>query len=330
MVTSRRVAPSLLIATAFLAVASAQDSPKPERREIRSKIDDRAGLFEKSTVERVVQNFEEIERRSGTPIVIETVASLNGEPIEEAAAKAARASGSTGLFILIAKAERRIARPLVGQPFEQKIPEEQREKIREAILEGFKAGDFDRGLKNGMGQIMMALREPPAAKPAPSTSALVDRDRVKLTLAGARKALDAAEAKAAEMNFKMNIAVVDDGGHLLAFARMDGARPASAPTAQTKAVSAATFRQATGPLSAGAAPPDLLLNLSVPAAAALGGGRITPLLGGLPIEVDGQVIGAVGVGGGSGEQDAQVARAGVEALLKEINAKETNAKAAER
>ena len=45
----------------------------------------------------------------------------------------------------------------------------------------------------------------------------------------------------------MNIAVVDDGGHLIAFARMDGARPASGYTANTKAVTAATFRQPTGP-----------------------------------------------------------------------------------
>ena len=50
------------------------------------------------------------------------------------------------------------------------------------------------------------------------------------------------------MGVKENIAVVDDGGHLLAFARMDGARPASGTTAITKAVSAATFRQETGTL----------------------------------------------------------------------------------
>jgi glc operon protein GlcG len=134
-----------------------------------------------------------------------------------------------------------------------------------------------------------------------------------LTLAGARKALEAAEAKATEMKLKANIAVVDDGGHLLAFVRMDGARPASAATAQTKAVSAATMRRPTGPMAASGTP-DLIVDLGVPGAAAAYGAKVTTLLGGVPIVVDGQVVGAVGVGGGTGEQDAEIARAGVRAI----------------
>ena len=113
---------------------------------------------------------------------------------------------------------------------------------------------------------------------------------------------------------KVNIAVVDDGGHLLSFARMDGARPASGFTAITKAVTAATFRQETGPLPP-RGEPDVLLNLSLQNAAAAGGGKLTTLKGGVPVVVGGQVIGAVGVGGGTGEQDADVARAGVNKLL---------------
>jgi glc operon protein GlcG len=112
----------------------------------------------------------------------------------------------------------------------------------------------------------------------------------------------------------VNIAIVDDGGHLLAFARMDGARPASGYTAQTKAVSAATFRQETGTLPA-RGEPDVLLNLSLQNAAAAGGGKMTSLKGGVPVLVNGQIIGAVGVGGGTGEQDAEVAKAGIQALL---------------
>ena len=109
----------------------------------------------------------------------------------------------------------------------------------------------------------------------------------------------------------MNIAVVDDGGHLLAFDRMDGARPASGYTAITKATTAATFRAARPARSPkGATTPDVLLNLSLQNAAAASGGKITTLLGGVPVVVDGQVIGGVGVGGGTGEQDAEVARAG--------------------
>jgi glc operon protein GlcG len=100
------------------------------------------------------------------------------------------------------------------------------------------------------------------------------------------------------MGVKANIAVVDDGGHLLAFARMDGARPASAYTAQTKATTAATFRQETGTLPP-KGEPDLLLNLSLQNAAAASGGKITTLKGGVPVVVDEQVIGAVGGGGGS-------------------------------
>jgi glc operon protein GlcG len=143
---------------------------------------------------------------------------------------------------------------------------------------------------------------------------LVTRGRVQLNLAGAEAILDAAKQKAGAMGLTVNVAVVDDGGHLLAFARMDGARPASAYTAITKAMTAATFRQETGPLSP-KGEPDLLLNLSLQNAAAAGGGKLTTLKGGVPVVIDGQVVGAVGVGGGSGEQDAELARAGVQKLL---------------
>lgn len=140
---------------------------------------------------------------------------------------------------------------------------------------------------------------------------LVARNRVQLNLAGAETVIEAAKKKAAAMGLKCNVAVVDDGGHLLAFARMDGARPASAATALAKAVSAATFRQETGPLPP-KGEPDLLLNLSIQNAS---GGKVTSLKGGVPIVVDGQVVGAVGVGGGTGEQDVEVSKAGIRALL---------------
>ena len=151
------------------------------------------------------------------------------------------------------------------------------------------------------------------------TSPLITRQQIKLNLKGAEQIQAAAQAKAIEMKWAMNIAVVDDGGHLITFTRMDGARPASVPTALTKATAAATFRQATGPLPANGEP-NLLLSLGVPAAAAASGGKMTTLKGGLPIVVDGQVIGAIGVGGGTGEQDAEVAQAGISALLKALAA----------
>jgi glc operon protein GlcG len=146
---------------------------------------------------------------------------------------------------------------------------------------------------------------------------LISRGHIQLNLAGAETIIAAARQKAASMNVKLNIAVVDDGGHLLAFARMDGARPASGTTAMTKAISAATFRQETGTLPANGTP-DTLLSLSVQNAAHAGGGRITTLKGGIPVVVEGQIIGAVGCGGGTGDQDAQAGKAGIQVLLDEL------------
>jgi glc operon protein GlcG len=150
----------------------------------------------------------------------------------------------------------------------------------------------------------------------------VIRNQVRMTLEGARTIIAAVEHKAASMNLKVNVAVVDDGGHLLSFDRMDGARPASGYTSLTKAITAATFRQPTGPLPAGTTNPDPLLNLSLQNAALASGGKITTLYGGVPVDVDGQVIGGVGVGGGTGDQDAQVARAGIEAFLDRVKARD--------
>src|SRR5690606_27378391 len=123
-----------------------------------------------------------------------------------------------------------------------------------------------------------------------------------------------------KMELKVNIAVVDRGGHLMAFIRMDGARAGSGITAQTKATAAATFRTATGPIVRGD-DPNLLLNLSLQSAAAAGGAKYTSLYGGVPIEVDGQIIGAVGGGGATGEQDAEIARAGIAALVEAFKGK---------
>lgn len=150
------------------------------------------------------------------------------------------------------------------------------------------------------------------------SSQLITREHVRITLDGAEHILAGARYQAAEMKLKVNIAVVDDGGHLLAFARMDGARPASVSTAITKATSSATLRAATGPLPPGTDKPDALLNLSVQNAAAQSGGKFTTLYGGVPIIVEGQVIGAVGVGGATGEQDAEIARAGIKAFEKAL------------
>jgi len=159
----------------------------------------------------------------------------------------------------------------------------------------------------------------PESGALPAVAPLVTRGRVQLNLAGAEMIIGAAKQKSAAIGAHMNIAVVDDGGHLLAFARMDGARPASAYTALTKAVTGATFRQETGPRPV-TGEPDILLNLSLQNAASASGGKLTTLKGGVPVIVDGQVIGAVGVGGGTGEQDAEVAKAGIQAFQDALDA----------
>ena len=124
---------------------------------------------------------------------------------------------------------------------------------------------------------------------------------LRLTHDGALEVLQAAMQRAAALAVPQCIAVVDDSGNLLAFVRMDGAKFLSIQTAQRKALTAADRRSASGGLEAGH---DLRLGLVTE-------GRLTNLKGGLPIIVSGQVLGAVGVSSGSGEEDLEVAKAGV-------------------
>jgi glc operon protein GlcG len=125
------------------------------------------------------------------------------------------------------------------------------------------------------------------------------RPTIKLTHRGALAVLQAGIAKAEELGVPQNITVVDEGGTMLAFVRMDGAKLLSGETSKSKAITAASHRQPTSRLD-----PDLELKLAIAA-----GGRLTNLEGGLPIVIDGVCVGAVGVGSGTGEQDIEVARA---------------------
>ena len=127
---------------------------------------------------------------------------------------------------------------------------------------------------------------------------------LKLTIDGAMKLLNAAMAKAREMNVPECIAVVDAGGQLLAFARMDGAFALSFDTALMKAMTAASYGIPTGDIAAG---------IDIKLAIATQGKRIN-LPGGLPVIVDGHVIGGIGIGSGTGEQDKDVAKAALAAL----------------
>ena len=127
---------------------------------------------------------------------------------------------------------------------------------------------------------------------------------LKLTNEGAHKILAAAVAKATEMGIPQCISVVDPGGHLICFTRMDGGFVQSIDSSLRKAMTSASYGDPTGHIPEG---PDIRL------AIATDGKRIN-LLGGLPIIVDGHVIGAIGIGSGTGAQDLEVAKAGIAAL----------------
>ncbi len=136
------------------------------------------------------------------------------------------------------------------------------------------------------------------------------RQAPKLTHKGSRAIVEAAEAKARQIRVPQCIAVVDEGGHLLAFSRMDGGKISSVQVALTKAVSAATRRSPTGPMPS-AQDASVLLSIGLPLAT---GGSITPIRGGLPIVADGQVVGGIGVSSGTEDQDVECAEAGLAAL----------------
>lgn len=122
-----------------------------------------------------------------------------------------------------------------------------------------------------------------------------------LTLAVARQVVAAAEQEAMLNDLRLSIAVVDDAGLLLHFARMDGVHAGTCDVAVAKARTAALFRKPTKVFA------DALANggqaiLSLP--------NMLPFAGGIPLEVEAAVVGAIGVSGASPDLDAQVAAAG--------------------
>jgi uncharacterized protein GlcG (DUF336 family) len=126
-----------------------------------------------------------------------------------------------------------------------------------------------------------------------------------LTLEAAKQVATAAEDEARKNGCAMTVCVVDDGGHLLYLARMDNALIASVAVAQDKAACAVRFKRPTKMLE------DAVLGGRTVVMALAGA---VPVEGGLPLIVDGQVIGGIGASGGSSAQDGQVAAVGVAAL----------------
>jgi len=150
---------------------------------------------------------------------------------------------------------------------------------------------------------LVGLSSPGSAQSAPP---LVAQQSI-LTAEGARRALDAAEREAAGRGLKLSIAVVDASGHLLAFQRMDDARLITVDVSLGKARTAAYLRSPSKVL-------EDMVNGGRPSLVAIEG--IMPVQGGVPILVDGRVVGAIGASGASPAEDEAVAKAGAAALSK--------------
>ena len=130
-----------------------------------------------------------------------------------------------------------------------------------------------------------------------------------ITLNDARNILAAAEKRAADIGQPMNIAVVDAVGNVVAHERMDGAWIGSFDISINKAFTARVLDIATQELADNAQPDQPVFGMH-----GSHHGRMVILAGGIPLKKHGQVVGAVGVSGGSGEQDQAVAQAGAAAF----------------
>ncbi|MCG6863295.1 MAG: heme-binding protein [Chromatiaceae bacterium] len=132
----------------------------------------------------------------------------------------------------------------------------------------------------------------------------------RLSLEDARSILAACELKAREIGVDMDIAVTDDSGNLIAFQRMDGARITSINISIDKAWTAAAARKSTRDYWSAAQPGSLAYGIN-----ASNGGRFSTVPGGLPVLVDGQIVGGVGCSSGTPDQDEVVSQAGIDAFL---------------
>lgn len=130
-----------------------------------------------------------------------------------------------------------------------------------------------------------------------------------ITLKDARRIIDAAEKKAADIGQPMNIAVADAGGNLVAHVRMDHAWIGSIDISIKKAYTSRAFDISTKNLGENSQPGQQFFGIN-----ASNDGKIMIFAGGIPLKKDGKVVGAIGVSGGSGEQDHTVAEAGVAAF----------------
>jgi glc operon protein GlcG len=128
-----------------------------------------------------------------------------------------------------------------------------------------------------------------------------------ITLEQAKKVMAGAEAESKKNNWSMVITILDSGGNVVMLQRMDGTQLGSVDVARDKAWSAVAFRRPTKMFEDAVAQGGANLRLLKLTGA-------NPIEGGVPIVIDGKIIGAVGVSGGTAAQDGQVAKAGIDAL----------------
>ena len=129
-----------------------------------------------------------------------------------------------------------------------------------------------------------------------------------LTISETEPMVQAAKNKALQLGVNVSIAVVDARGDLLALLRLDGARWYTADVCRGKAFASATWGRPSAELQERADSPVIR------AIGIMQGGRIIPAKGALPISQDSQVIGAIGVSGGTADQDVEIAQAGLDTL----------------
>ena len=130
-----------------------------------------------------------------------------------------------------------------------------------------------------------------------------------IQLADARRIIAAAEKKAEELSQPMNIAIVDEGGNLIAFERMTSAWLGSIDIAQKKAWTSRAFDITTKDLGDNSQSGNQFFGIH-----ASNDGKVMIFAGGIPLKQEGKIVGAIGVSGGSGVQDHAVAEAGAAAL----------------
>jgi len=137
----------------------------------------------------------------------------------------------------------------------------------------------------------------------------LSQDEARLLIEGARQ-------KALDIGVPMCIAVVDESGNLMAFERMDGGKVTSTTVAQDKAFTAAAARKPTHEYNAACVPGNLVFGIHT----ALGG-RLSVVGGGLPVTVDGTVVGGIGLSSGTPQQDMQCAQAGIDHMMQRLGLK---------